>query len=161
MITNWKYCSVWNSWLSFPQETFSAFEDCMGFRGSRTKAEWTSGIFTLLRRKRTNGGLPQTPNLSQSQDIYGSPLQHSYLENFMDRGQPGRLQSVGSQRVGQNSHWAHTSTWYKQDVRSNVCPLSHDNIFRFLCFTCLWYIYLIIYPWELMGDVNWKRNKCK
>ena len=113
------------------------------------------------------GDASSIPGLRQSLPVgiplpfNGSPLQHSYLENVTDRGQPGRLQSVGSPRVGQNSHWAHASTWYKQDVHSNVCPLAHDNIFRFLCFTCLWYIYLIICPWELMGDVNWKRNKCK
>ena len=31
----------------------------------------------------------------------GNPLQHSYLENPMDR-EPDRLQSMGSQRVGYN-----------------------------------------------------------
>ena len=34
----------------------------------------------------------------------GNPLQYSCLENSMDRG-PGRLQSMGSQRV--RHHWAH------------------------------------------------------
>ena len=31
----------------------------------------------------------------------GNPLQYACLENPMDRG-PGRLQSMGSQRVGRN-----------------------------------------------------------
>ena len=32
----------------------------------------------------------------------GNPLQYSCLENPMDRGEPGGLQSMGSQRVGGN-----------------------------------------------------------
>ena len=30
----------------------------------------------------------------------GNPLQYSCLENSIDRGEPDRLQSMGSQRVG-------------------------------------------------------------
>ena len=30
----------------------------------------------------------------------GNPLQHSCLENSMDREESGRLQSMGSQRIG-------------------------------------------------------------
>ena len=32
----------------------------------------------------------------------GYPLQYSCLENSMDREEPGRLQSMGSQRVGRD-----------------------------------------------------------
>ena len=32
---------------------------------------------------------------------HGNPLQYSYLNNPMDREEPGRLQSMGLQRVGQ------------------------------------------------------------
>ena len=32
----------------------------------------------------------------------GNPLQYSCLENPMNRGEPGGLQSMGSQRVGHN-----------------------------------------------------------
>ena len=57
----------------------------------------------------------------------GDPLQFSCLENFMDR-EPGRLQSIGSQRVGHNwSDWAHTSIHH-------ACYFNHllrqENIFN-------------------------------
>ena len=32
----------------------------------------------------------------------GNPCQYFYLENLMEREEPGRLQSMGSQRVGQD-----------------------------------------------------------
>ena len=86
MITNWKYCRVWNSWLSFPRRHFLHLKTAWDSKDLGPKQSGTSGIFTLLRRQRTNGVLPQTPNLSQSRHIYGSPLQYSCLENPMDEG---------------------------------------------------------------------------
>ena len=38
----------------------------------------------------------------------GNPLQYSCLENFLDRG-AGRLQSMGSQRVGHNRAYTYTN----------------------------------------------------
>ena len=40
-------------------------------------------------------------SLGQEDLLGGNPLQHSYLENPMDRG-AWQLQSMGSQRVGHN-----------------------------------------------------------
>ena len=42
-----------------------------------------------------------TPRLGRSlRGGHGNPLQYSCLENPMDRGEPGGLQSIGSQSVG-------------------------------------------------------------
>ena len=53
-----------------------------------------------------------------------NPLQYSCLENFIEK--PGRLQSMGLQRVRHN--WAHThlhlSCWYEQIPKVVGCRLS-------------------------------------
>ena len=47
------------------------------------------------------GELGLIPDLGRSPgEGNGNPLQYSCLENPMDRGEPGGLQSMGSQRVG-------------------------------------------------------------
>lgn len=52
----------------FSQGTFSEFGHCLGGWGARTEA-WSenTGILTVMRSQRTNGGLPQTPNTSPPQ----------------------------------------------------------------------------------------------
>ena len=49
------------------------------------------------------GELGSIPGLGRSPgEGNGNPFQYSCLENPMDRGEPGGLQSMGSQRVGQD-----------------------------------------------------------
>ena len=44
-----------------------------------------------------------TPELGRSLgEEHANPHQYSCLENTTDREEPGRLQSIGSQRVGHN-----------------------------------------------------------
>ena len=46
------------------------------------------------------GDLGSIPRLGRSPGgRHGNPLQYSYLENSMDREEPGGPQSIGSQRV--------------------------------------------------------------
>ena len=56
-----------------------------------------------VNRLAYNAGEPSSsPGLGRSYEKgNGTPLQYSCLENPMD-GEPGRLQSMGSQRVGHN-----------------------------------------------------------
>ena len=65
----------------------------MGFPGSSAGKESTCNagdLGSIPGLRRSPGGGP------------GNPLQYSYLENPMDREEPGGLQSMGSQRVGQD-----------------------------------------------------------
>ena len=49
------------------------------------------------------GELGSIPGLGRSPgEGNGNPFQYSCLENPMDRGEPGRLQPMGSQRVRHN-----------------------------------------------------------
>ena len=64
----------------------------MGFPGSPAGKESTRNV----------GDLGSIPGLGRSSGgVHGNPHQYSYLENSMDR-EPGGLQSMGSQRVGQD-----------------------------------------------------------
>ena len=69
----------------------------MGFPGGSAGKESTCNA----------GDLGSIPGLGRSPaGGHGNPLQYSYLENPMDREEPGGLQSIGSQRVAQD--WATT-----------------------------------------------------
>ena len=74
----------------------------------------------------------------------GDPLQHSSLENSMDK--PGRLQSMGSQRVRPN--WA-TSTFTFNDGRTfKIWPSSSVTLEASLLFCTLFFkLYLIFFLW--------------
>ena len=60
-----------------------------------------SQVVLVVKNPPANAGnMGSTPGLGRSLGIgNGNPLQYSCLENSMD-GEPGRLQSMGSQRVG-------------------------------------------------------------
>ena len=65
----------------------------MGFPGGSAGKESTCNA----------GDLGSIPGLGRSPaGGHGNPLQYSYLENPMDREEPGGLQSIGSQRVAQD-----------------------------------------------------------
>ena len=100
--------------------------------------------------------------LSKGSHCYsnGNPLQYSYLENVMDRGAWQATVHGTAESWTRLSPWARTSDWYQQ-MWAQTCVTCLTRIYSIFSFICLWYIYLIIYPWKLMGDVNWKRNKCK
>ena len=63
------------------------------------------------------GDLGSVPELGRSPGGgHGNPLQYSSLENINGGEEPGGLQSIGSQRVGQDEkHWAGRNTSWNQD----------------------------------------------
>ena len=68
---------------------------------------WGSGSMESYHQGRqhipegvTESGLKILANICNQPD---NPLQYSCLENPMDKGEPGRLQPMGSQSVGHNS----------------------------------------------------------
>ena len=71
-------------------EQFVIFNDSVWNQFSKLLIKWHLGSIPGLERSPGEGN--------------GNPLQYSCLENPMDRGEPGGLQSMGSQRVGQD--WA-------------------------------------------------------
>ena len=65
------------------------------------------GDDTAVKNPPANAGDSRDPGLTPGSgrspgEGNGNPLQYSCLENYMDREDPGRLQSVRSQRVGHN-----------------------------------------------------------
>lgn len=57
-------CRLWNSWLVFPRGHFPHLETAWEPEDLGQKQGETPGILTLLRRQRTNGGLPQLQYVS-------------------------------------------------------------------------------------------------
>ena len=57
-------CRLWNSWLVFPRGHFLHLETAWEPEDLAQKQGETLGILTLLRRQRTNGGLPQLQYVS-------------------------------------------------------------------------------------------------
>ena len=82
-----------------------------------------------------------TPGLGGSPgERNGNPLQYSCLENPMDRGEPGGLQSMGSQRVGYD--WA---TFIHSLTSLTICWLKNSCNKRDLSFhefIPTWSVYL-------------------
>ena len=65
----------------------------LGFPGGSDGNESTCSVGDLS----SVSGLGKSPEEGK-----GYPLQYSCLENSMDREEPGRLQSMGSQQVGRH-----------------------------------------------------------
>ena len=79
--------------------THGSFPSKMGFPGGWDSKGSTCNLSSIPGSGRSPGG------------GHGNPLQYSCLENTMDRGGPGALQSMGVQRVGHDwNTLAHTHT---------------------------------------------------
>ena len=65
----------------------------LGFPGGSDGKEFSYNVGNLS----SVSGLGKSPAEGK-----GYPLQYSCLKNSMDREEPGRLQSMGSQRVGRD-----------------------------------------------------------
>ena len=65
---------------------------------------WASLVVQTSKESTCNAGdLGSIPGLERfPEGGHGNPLQYSCLENPMDREESGRLESIGSQRVGRD-----------------------------------------------------------
>ena len=76
------------------------------------------------------GDLGLVSGLGISPDVgNGNQLQYSCLENSMDKEKPGRLQSIGSQRVGHD--WEQHSTEYSTVYAYHIFFI-HSSVIRHL-----------------------------
>ena len=104
----------------FFQSTFHI----LGFPGGSDSKESTCNV----------GDLGSIPGSGRSLGGgHGNPLQYSGLENPMNRGEPGRLQSMGSQRVRHD--------WVTKHTHQPISPYRIIPTSPHLCWLCELTIY--------------------